>query len=142
MEAATYQIDHPSALNALTAPRPFRRRGRGQIRLSPEFDHPERETWEASINRYYHACGCSSGAKGLLLMLLLGVAAGAAAYALDIVSIRQAVAIPIVSAIAGAVIGKLLGLADARRRLIRVVHTVQANWKVRDRQEVPPITCG
>jgi hypothetical protein len=142
MEAAIFLIEHPSELNALTAPRPFRKRGRGRIRLSPELDHPERETWEAAINRYYHACGCSSGAKGLLLMLVLGVAAAASAYGFDLLSVPQTIAIPLASAVAGAVFGKLAGLATARRRLIRVVHTVQANWKPRDPQERPSITCG
>lgn len=142
MKAETYQINHPSELNGLTTARPFRKRGRGRIRLSPEFEHQDRETWEAAINRYYHACGCSTGAQGLLLMLLLGLVAGVATYSFDVATRGQAMAIPIVAAIAGAVAGKLLGLADARRRLIKVVHTVQAAWKPRDRQETPPISCG
>lgn len=136
------QINHPSELNSLTAFRPFRKPGRGTFTLSPEFEHPEKQQWEADINRYYYACGCASGAKGLLIMLLFGVTASIVAYVFDALPLRQLIAIPFVTAIAGAAIGKIAGLAGARRRLIRVVHTVQAHWKPRDRQERPIVTCG
>jgi hypothetical protein len=142
MRARGRQINHPSELNSLILTRPFRKSGRGAIRLTPQFQHPEKEQWEADINRYYYACGCSSGAKGLLLMLVAGVLLGGAAYAADLISIGQALAAPVVGAILGAVIGKLAGLGSARRRLTRVVHTVQAHWKPADKAERPTMICG
>lgn len=142
MKARTTQINHPSELNGLTALRLFRKRGRGLIRLSAEFDHPEKEQWQAQINRYYYACGCSTGAKGLMMMLLLGIAYSGMAYLFRYASLRQVIVIPILAAVAGALIGKLIGLTAAHSRLVRVVHTIQAHWKTHDPKEEPLITCG
>ncbi|MFY9608374.1 MAG: hypothetical protein WAU45_07130 [Blastocatellia bacterium] len=142
MKTRSLQINHPSELNSLTTPRLFRKPGRGTIRLSPEFQHLEKEQWEADINRYYYACGCSSGAKGLLVLLVLGLGVSVAAYFFGALSLNQLVALPIATAILGAVIGKFSGLATARRRLTRVVHTVQANWKPMDKAERPIVSCG
>lgn len=142
MKIRNLQINHPSELNSLTTSRLFRKPGRGIIRLSPEFRHPEKDQWEASINRYYYACGCSSGAKGLLVLLVLGLGVSFTTYVFDILPLKQTLALPIAAAIFGAVIGKLSGLATARRRLTRVVHTVQANWKPEDKAERPIVICG
>lgn len=142
MKTRSQQINHPSELNSLVISRLFRRPGRGIIRLSPEFKHPERERWEADINRYYYACGCSSGSKWLLIMLVLGTGISIGAYVFDALSFKQIIALPFASAIAGAVIGKWSGLATARRKLTRVVYTVQANWAPRDKQEKPNVICG
>jgi uncharacterized membrane protein YeaQ/YmgE (transglycosylase-associated protein family) len=142
MRKRDFQINHPSELNVLIVPRLVRKRGLGKITLSPTFNHAEKQKWETDINRYYYACGCASGAKGLMFMLVLGLAGSVIAYLLDFLSGRQLIVIPIVAAIVGAVVGKLVGLARARRRLIRVVHTVQAYWKPKDREERPIIICG
>ena len=142
MKTRSLQINHPSELNSLITFGLFRKPGRGTIRLSPAFKHPEKERWEADVNRYYYACGCSTGAKGLLLMLLLGLGASVASYVFDALSLKQMLALPIASAIVGAVIGKLSGLAAARRRLTRVIHTVQASWKPDGKTERPIVICG
>lgn len=142
MKERNSQINHPSELNVLLASRFMRKRGLGKITLSPTFEHPEKQQWETDINRYYYACGCASGARGLMLMLVLGLGGSIIAYLLGALSGRQLIVIPIVAAIVGAVIGKLAGLARARRRLVRVVHTVQAHWKPKDREERPIIICG
>ena len=142
MRKRDFQVNHPSELNVLIVPRLLRKRGLGKITLSPAFEHPEKQTWETDINRYYYACACASGARGLMIMLMLGFVGSIIAYLLDFLSVRQLIVIPIVAAIVGAIVGKLLGLARARRRLIRVVHTVQAYWKPRDREERPIIICG
>jgi hypothetical protein len=142
MTPRSLPINHPSELNALTAPRPFRKPGRGAIRLSREFAHPDKARWEAEINRQYYACGCSSGAKGLLLAFALGLGMSIGAHELDALSLQQAIALPVGTSILGAVIGKLSALANARRRLIRVIHTVQANWHPADKQERDSIACG
>jgi hypothetical protein len=142
MNARTLQINHPSELNSLVVSRLLRKARRGPIRLSPEFQHPQREQWEADLNRHYYACGCSSGAKGLLLMLLVGLGLGAAGYTFEVLSFGQSVATPLVGAVVGAAMGKLSGLAAARRRLTRAVHTVQANWKPVEKSERPIVICG
>lgn len=142
MRKHSFQVNHPSELNSLIVPRVVRKRGLGKIILSPRFDHPEKQKWETDINRYFYACGCASGAKGLMFMLVLGVIGSLTAYLFGSVSGKQLIAIPIVAAIIGAVVGKFVGLARARRRLIRVVHTVQAHWNPKDREERPMIACG
>lgn len=142
MKTCNLQINHPSELNSLTTSRLFRKPGRGIIRLSSEFRHPEKDQWEASINRYYYACGCSSGAKGFLVLLALGLGVSFTTYVFDTLPLKQTLALPIAAAIFGAVLGKLSGLATARRRLTHVVHTVQANWKPEDKAERPIIICG
>src|ERR1044071_4585378 len=142
MTRRSSQINHPSELNSLTTFRLVRRAGRGTITLSPEFEHPQKQQWEADINRYYYACGCASGASGLLLMLVFGLGVSVMGYLFDALSVRQLIAIPIIAATAGAAIGKVAGLVRAHRRLVRVVHTVQAYWKPKDKQERPMIICG
>jgi hypothetical protein len=142
MKTRSFQINHPSELNSLITLRLFRKPGRGIIHLSPEFKHLEKEQWETDINRYYYACGCSSGAKGLLIMLVLGLVFSITAYFFNALSFKQMLVLPIATAICGAVIGKFSGLATAHRRLTRVIHTVQANWKPMDKTERPIIICG
>ncbi len=142
MKKRDSQINHPSELNTLIVSRFLRKRGLGKITLSPTFDHPEKQQWETNINRYYYACGCASGAKGLMIMLVLGLAGSLIAYLLGAVSGRQLIAMPIAAAVVGAAIGKIAGLARAHRRLVRVVHTVQAHWKPTDKQERPLVVCG
>jgi hypothetical protein len=142
MKPRRLQISHPSELNGLTQPLLFRKTRPGPIRLSDEFEHPEKERWEADINRYYYACGCSSAANGLLGMLVLGLGLGLTLYMLNVLSLPQVVVLPVAAAIVGAIIGKISGLTTARRRLTRVIHTVQANWRPKDKTEVPSIICG
>lgn len=142
MKTRSSQVTHPSELNSLTPFRLLRKPGRGTIRLAPEFEHPEKQQWESDINRFYYACGCASGAKGLLVMLLVGLAVSITSYVVGALPIGKLVILPIVAAVAGAVIGKIAGLASAHRRLKRVVHTVQAHWKPKDKQERPIVVCG
>ena len=77
-----------------------------------------------------------------MVMLVLGLAGSIAAYVFGSLPLRQLIAIPIAAAVVGAAIGKIAGLARAHRRLVRVVHTVQAHWKPTDKQERPAIICG
>ena len=142
MAQRTFEIKHPSELNSLLSSRLFRTRGRGAIRLSSDLAHPERERWESDINRFYYACGCDSAAKGLMVMLVAGLALTVAAYSMGAMSFGHAVGFTIGCAVAGAVLGRLYGTSRARRRLTRVVHIVQANWPTKDEHERPLILCG
>jgi hypothetical protein len=136
------QIAHPSELNSLTTWRLFRKPGKGAIHLSPEFLHPNKVQWETDINRYYYACGCSSGAKGLLGMLTLGLIVGVSAFVFDALSLEQMIVFPLGSAIIGAIIGKFFGLMTAHQHLVHVIHIVQANWKPKEQIELPMVVCG
>lgn len=142
METHGQQISHPSELNSLLTPRPFRTPGRGTIRLSSDLTHPEKEQWEADLNRHYYACGCASSAQGLLIMLALGIGTSFVAYGLDAISLKLVVTLPIAAALAGALVGKFFGMAVGHRQLTRVVHTVQAHWKPVVTAEGAVIACG
>ena len=101
------------------------RYSRGRVRIDlrlPGLTPPTRSSFEAELHRLMAACGCAEGAAGGLIGLsaafsfaftqtagpLLIVAGGAIAYAA-------------LGFCAGVIVGKLSGLAMARRRLRRVV---------------------
>lgn len=64
-----------AAMGWLAAPRAcsaaVRSPHRGWIRFERVYDGPVEDLWAlwtTKVNRYYYACGCASGAKGLLWM--------------------------------------------------------------------------
>jgi hypothetical protein len=94
--------------------------------------HQDRERWERDLNRFYFACGCSAGAKGLVLGLLAGAVAGVAAVAGGWSGPAGGVALAGGAVVTGALLGKLAGLAQAERQLRATVAAIQAS--VRDRE--------
>ncbi len=64
----TSVIRHPSELNELATLPVLRKRGVGKIQLSESFQHEDKALLERNLNRYYHACGCSTSAKYLLIL--------------------------------------------------------------------------
>jgi hypothetical protein len=145
MAGPLFVIDHPSQLNALSPLPGLRPLRRLPVSLGGSLaDHPRRKEWEAAINRNFLACGCSASSKGLLLGIMAGGlflvlrAAGGA----DGLSFWSAAGLVLGPALAGAVAGKLAGLAMAGRRLRAAVADVQANWKVEPAPEGPTTACG
>lgn len=137
-------IEHPSQLNALTTFPFSRKRGRGKIQFSDNFQHPEREQLEKAINKNYYACGCSSSAKFLIVGLIIGlVSVGVDSAFLEAHWIKRPVATLLILTFGGAILGKLIGLARANNKLKRTVHTVQAFWRpiVESTMKVQP-DCG
>ena len=123
-------IEHPSQLNALSAFSFSRRRGRGKIQLSQSFQHPERGQLEAAINKNYYACGCSTSARYLIAGLVIGgLALGVDTYLLQDSWIQWPMTIVLATTFGGAILGKLVGLANANAKLKRSIHTVQAFWR-------------
>lgn len=144
MNTKTTIIEHPSELNTLTAFPFARRRGRGRIALSDAFQHPERGQLEKDINKNYYACGCSTSARYLIAGLVIGaVVIGIDAAFLDEQYIQSPVVALLVLTFGGGILGKLVGLARANKKLKRSVHTTQAFWrpKVESTMKMQP-DCG
>lgn len=141
MKNKQHSIDHPSQLNALSVLPLARTRALGTLRLAGDIaEHPKKEEWEADLNKHYYACGCSAGAKGLLLGLLAGVV-----YAIFVSkepSTLAAVGIVLAPAVVGAVLGKVVGLLRASTRLRRTVHEIQEHWKVEPTDPADKWVCG
>jgi len=135
MKRREHVIDHSSQLNALTVVPFLRPRVLGTVRLGGVMaEDPRREAWERDINRNFYACGCDTGAQGLLL----GVLAGAAAALIGFRGAPWTVIAGVIlaGAIAGAAIGKVLGLVQAQRRLGRVVREVIEYARPKEPQHV------
>lgn len=143
MPRKEYLVEHSSQLNGLSTLPLARTPGLGTIRLGGVMArHPERERWERELNRSYHACGCDTGAKGLLLALVPGVAAGASGLSREAYTGLGAAGVGLGFALAGAVLGKLVGLVRAQRRLSRVAAEIQGAVREREPSVVEVWTCG
>lgn len=136
------EIQHPSELNVLISLPFLRKRGLGKIQLSSTFNHTEKSNFENSLNRYYHACGCSTSAKLLLIGVAGGLLYSAIAVTFQDYGISNAVTTIIGAGIGGAILGKIVGLFLARRKLLKVVYTIQALWRPEAKQEKELILCG
>jgi len=134
-------IEHSSQLHTLRIFPPLRTPGLGVLRLGGEMArHENRERWQRELNRSYHACGCDTGGKGLLIGLLAGlIAAGIGSvpwFSWQVASIVFG------SALAGAAIGKIIGLAHAQIRLTRTAREIAAEVRPREPVIVDEISCG
>ncbi len=134
-------IQHPSELNALTR-FPFApRRTRGKLRLAETFGGDKRQLLEKQLNRHYFACGCSEGAKGLILGFLLGVVVACyLGLSADWQGYRLSYPL-LAGTLLGAVAGKIIGLLRANTRLQRTVREIQGAWKG-SWPKGEPIGCG
>ncbi len=134
-------IEHSSQLHSLHVFPPLRAPGLGVLRLGGEMArHESRERWQRELNRSYHACGCDTGAKGLLIGLPAGLVAAALSGA-PWLSWRAA-GIAVGAMLAGAAIGKIVGLARAQIRLTRTAREIVAEVRKREPAGVDDIGCG
>lgn len=136
-------LTHPSQLNALFT-FPFgRMRGVGTLRLGGSVaEHPERGRWERQLNRDFYACGCDTGATGVMLGLLVGIVAAVYARFAGDWGTGSAVGLAFGTAVAGGVLGKLVGVSSARVRLRRTIAEIQGAWKPARDQVPDPWDCG
>lgn len=118
-------FEHPAQLDALTPLLVPRRQG--ALRLGGTMaDHPKRAEWERELNRAYRACGCDTGAAGMIAGTFAGVVIAIAMVLLDRWTLLGAACVAFLFAFAGAAAGKLAGVLAARARLARVVREIQA----------------
>ncbi len=134
---------HPSQLNRLK-PDPLRRTiGLGRLTLGGNLSgHPQKDAWEKELNRRYYACGCTEGALGLITGLLGGGIWQGIRYFKNPESFGYIVLWILGIAIAGAVLGKVYGLARAAAPLKQIIRDIQKNWKVEPTAERTIYHCG
>jgi hypothetical protein len=142
MNARITEFRHPSQLNSLSPFSLFRKSGLGTLKLSPNFDHENKQTWEKELNKYYYACGCSEGSKGLLLFLLGGMIYFGVKTYLGNSDLWTSMAMATGIALSGAIVGKITGLYKANSKLKRTVYSIQSHWKVKDNIVKDKIVCG
>lgn len=123
-------LTHPTQLNRLQVWRFGRTRGLGRLKLPPELPESHREQWERDLNRYYYACGCSAGAKGIVLATVAMMIYAGWQWSRGHISLGRGALLVGAAAIVGAIIGKLIGLAIAERKLKLLKREILQTWKV------------
>lgn len=143
MKGREQVFTHPSQLNTLSA-LPFLRTGSmGRLRLGGSLEsHPNRQQWEVELNRHYHACGCQASAAALLVALMLSVLWAGYRVINAQMELDSAAWLVFMFAIAGAVLGKLVGRIDANNKLKKTAKDIQEQWKVDEKPGRHMWTCG
>lgn len=143
MKNKTYLIEHPSQLNDLWVIPLLRTKALGKIVLGGSIvNHIEKERWERELNKYYFACGCDIGAKGLIIGFVGSLAYGGINYFQDIWSLSTTVPFILAATFVLSGFGKLFGLVIAQRNLNGVISEIQKNWKVETKPESEVWNCG
>jgi hypothetical protein len=117
-------IQDTSRLDTLMRRHSASKPGPGTLRLGGALaNHPRRASWELDLNQHYHACGCDSGANGLLCGLVCGalISVFVLYQGSGLASLLYAPGL----AVAGALLGKAAGLIGARVRLARTVREIR-----------------
>lgn len=126
-------FNHPSQLTGLSALPFVRTSGMETLRLGGNIsEHPERERWESELNGYYYACGCDTGATGLIISLLLGGAWAGYAFSKGILGGGVALGVAFLFAIGGAIVGKVFGQVRANEKLKQIIREIQGQWQVEE----------
>ena len=126
----TTEIIHPSELNSLSTFTLLRSGGRGKLLLSESFVHDDKKMLENELNRYYHACGCDTGAKTMLLFTLAGLIYSIIQYAQSEITFPYVALNVFIFSLVGSVIGKIYGKYIADKKLKTTVHKIQSAWRV------------
>nr|WP_070961120.1 hypothetical protein [Hyphomonas sp. Mor2] len=123
MSARQHEILDPSALSGLSVWPGSRTPGLGEIVITTkDLDAAQRQQYARALNRHYYACGCSEASVGILLGIVLALAAMAVG-GIGLSSLGL-FALPL----AGLVLGKLFGLARAQARLKATIRDIQSVW--------------
>lgn len=135
------QITHPDQLQGLSISILGHRQA-GQLQIEDEKVDPERrKRWEGELNRAYFACGCPQSAAAMLLAFLAYVVIIAIAQPFG--SVWAYVGWGVAVTVAGAVLGKFVGLYAANRRLQEVTDSVRKEWPAPPRaKREETIACG
>lgn len=133
-------ITHPDELRGLSISILGHRQA-GPLQIEDEkVDAERRQRWEGQLNRAYFACGCPQSAAAMLLALLAYVVVIAIAQPFG--SVWAYVGWGLAVTIAGAVLGKMIGLYAANRRLQEVTDSIRKEWPAPPRVERETIGCG
>jgi hypothetical protein len=142
MKTRITEFNHPSQLNSLNPFSLFRKSGLGTLKLSQDYNHENKHNWEKELNKYYYACGCSEGSKGLLLFLVVGIAYFGINSYLGNSNLWLSAGTALGISFSGAVFGKIVGLYKANNKLKRTVYSIQSHWKVKENNTKEKIICG
>jgi hypothetical protein len=141
MKSKQYIINHPSQLNSLST-FPFTNRpGLGKIVFNDSFQHSNKEQMEHDLNKNYYACGCSQGAKALLIGLLVFGVFGLYGFYYYDWSVTKCLISFFGGAILMSLLGKFIGLVQANRKLKKTIGEIQCVWKP-DWPEAKTIGCS
>lgn len=128
MKKKRFLVYHPSQLNALSVLPWMHRTGLGKILLADTYVNDNKQQMEMELNKSYHACGCSEGAKALLLGLIAFSIAGTAGYFYASLTWQQAITTVAGGTVLMALLGKFAGLLMANRKLKKTIREIQSNW--------------
>ncbi len=136
-------ISHPSELNSLSTLPILRTKAIGKLKLSGSIEnHPEKNTWESELNKYYYACGCNTSAKGLLIGLIGSFIWKSVQYFQGDRNLGDSILFIFITTTIFAVAGKIFGLTNAQLKLNQVVKQIQKNWKVETEPVEDNWACG
>jgi hypothetical protein len=109
-------------LSSLLDRRFLQSRPRVRIELdAPELTADEHDRWQKLLERSYNACGCELGAAALVAAFpLLAVLFATGALGLSLFT-PLGLVVFVAAPIAAAILGKLVGVLRARRRLKRAI---------------------
>ena len=141
MKNKQYIINHPSQLKALSTLPFTHRAGLGKIIINDSFQHENKDQMEYNLNKNYYACGCSQGAKALLIGLLVFGVVGFYGFNYYDWSVAKSLTSFFGGAILMSILGKLIGLVQANNKLKETTKEIQSVWKP-DWPKAKTIGCG
>jgi len=141
MKNKQFIIKHPSQLNSLSTLPFTRRTGLGKIVLDDSFQHANKEQIELDLNKNYYACGCSLGAKSLIIGILIFGVVGIYGFHNYDWSVTKSLTLFFGGAILMSLLGKIMGLLQANGKLEKTIREIQSVWKP-DWPEAKTIGCG
>jgi len=143
MKHKEYIINHPSQLNSLSVMPIMRTKALGSLRLGGNITtHPKKALWEAELNKYYYACGCDTGAVGLIIGLFCGGAFAIFKYYQQDWKLGSAISAIFITTILLTGLGKLFGLMKARQELQKTIRVIQQKWIPEQPPKHDQLSCG
>jgi hypothetical protein len=93
------------------------------------------------LNKHYHACGCDTGAKGLLTGLFGAGLYEAVQFVRDEASFGSAAFTILGTSVLGSLLGKYYGLVRANAKLKETVERIKKEW-LPEKAPGETIICG
>ena len=134
MSFQEYKITTPAGLNELLNKGLFWRKKIGLIVLAGNFEnHPDKDFYQNELNTYYYACGCSESANGFFLGVILGSLWVAASWFQGVTPGLFTIAVGILFAMAGGIIGKAVGKLLANKKLKQTILNLRSQGTQKSR---------
>jgi hypothetical protein len=138
-----YVISHPSQLNSLSVLPLAKISGIGTIRLTGTFEsHPQRAEFEEKLNKQYHACGCDSSAKSLIVGVAASAVFAAFKMSTDEWSLGYSAAVVLAVSVLALSAGRFYGLVKANGQLKKTRGDIQKIWIPEKGHKEEKAACG